>query len=204
MKIRNLYQQGITLLESLIAIIVIALGVLGILGMQMRTLNNTQNSLYRTQAIRLIDDLSERIAANPNALLNTEEYITTNWGNNQEFSQNCKTEKCSNENLAKYDLLQWRNSVKNSLPLGDARTFISDDEASVADNKRQLGVMIAWRMNENNNSQEYLDPLNAATGSGNTVSCPDNHTCHLQYIPLLARCAPYYASNTTKVFCPGS
>lgn len=72
MKIRNLYQQGITLLESLIAIIVIALGVLGILGMQMRTLNNTQNSLYRTQAIRLIDDLSERIAANPNALLNIE------------------------------------------------------------------------------------------------------------------------------------
>ena len=74
MKIRNLYQQGITLLESLIAIIVIALGVLGILGIQMRTLNNTQNSLYRTQAIRLIDDLSERIAANPNALLNIEIY----------------------------------------------------------------------------------------------------------------------------------
>ena len=61
-------QRGITLLESLIAIVVAALGILGILGVQMRTLTDTQTSMRRAQAIRLIEDLSERMRVHPNAL----------------------------------------------------------------------------------------------------------------------------------------
>ena len=62
-------QRGITLLESMIAIVVAALGIFGILGVQMRTLADTQTSMRRAQAIRLIEDMSERMKVNPNALL---------------------------------------------------------------------------------------------------------------------------------------
>lgn len=58
-------QQGLTLLESLVAIVVLALGVLGMLGVQMRTLAETQTGVRRAQAVRLIEDLSERIKSNP-------------------------------------------------------------------------------------------------------------------------------------------
>ena len=61
-------QRGVTLLESMIAIVLVALGVLGILGVQLRTLSDTQTAVRRAQAIRLIEDLSERMKANPAAL----------------------------------------------------------------------------------------------------------------------------------------
>ena len=48
-------QHGITLLESLIAIVIAALGVIGIIGVQLRTLTDAQNTVRREQAIRLIE-----------------------------------------------------------------------------------------------------------------------------------------------------
>ena len=69
-------QGGITLVESLVAIVVAALGILGILGTQMRTLTDTQTTLRRAQAIRLIEDLSERMRVNPNALASLDAYVS--------------------------------------------------------------------------------------------------------------------------------
>ena len=63
----HLRQRGFSLIESLVAVVVMALGILGILGVQMRTLADTQTGVRRAQAIRLIEDLSERIKLNPNA-----------------------------------------------------------------------------------------------------------------------------------------
>lgn len=40
-------QRGITLIESLVAIVVAALGILGIVGVQMRTLTDTRTSVSR-------------------------------------------------------------------------------------------------------------------------------------------------------------
>ena len=47
-------QHGISLIESLIALIVTALGILGVVGVQMRTLTDTSSTVRRAQAIRLI------------------------------------------------------------------------------------------------------------------------------------------------------
>ena len=44
--------QGFALLEALVALLVVALGLLGILGLQMRTLADTQNGVRQAQAIR--------------------------------------------------------------------------------------------------------------------------------------------------------
>ena len=66
--LRSRIQRGVTLIESLVAIVVMALGILGILGVQMRTLTDTQTSVRRAQAIRLIEDMGERMKANPSAL----------------------------------------------------------------------------------------------------------------------------------------
>ena len=69
-------QRGISLIESLVAIVVMALGILGILGVQMRTLTDTQAGVRRAQAIRLIEDLGERLQNNPDALGNLSTYTT--------------------------------------------------------------------------------------------------------------------------------
>ena len=44
--------RGITLLESLVAILVIALGIFSVLGIQLRTLSDAQAGIRRSQALR--------------------------------------------------------------------------------------------------------------------------------------------------------
>lgn len=195
-------QRGISLLESLVAIVVMALGILGILGMQMRTLSNTQTSLYRAQAIRLIEDLNERMMANPNAFLNTDRYLSS-WADKPAAEANCNSKACDSAALAQFDLAQWKTQVATALPNGNASVFLSEDEVQ-ANNRRQLGVMISWRENERSQADDYQTPLDASTGGGAAISCPAEQTCHLQFIPVVARCAPYFAGSNVQLFCPGS
>ena len=68
-------QRGLTMIESLVAIVVAALGILGILGTQMRTLTDTQTTVRRAQAIRLIEDLGERMKVNPSVLRDADAYV---------------------------------------------------------------------------------------------------------------------------------
>lgn len=194
-------QRGVSLIESLVAIVVTALGILGILGVQMRTLADTQTGVRRAQAIRLIEDLSEHTKVNPNALSNFNSYLLA-WSTPPAVAVNCKTTACTSEQLALYDLAQWRQSVANSLPNGDATIFSVPDE-KVAGNNRQLGVMISWRENEKNSETGAIFKItNAETGG---PKCPDDRICHLQYIQLTARCAPYTMGGPTLIqtFCPG-
>ena len=203
-------QRGITLLESMVAIVVMALGILGILGVQMRTLTDTQTSVRRAQAIRLIEDLSERMKVNPNALGNINNY-TSGWTAmppTAAAAKNCASATCSHGELAAYDLAEWKRAVERALPLGNANVFLAQGE-TVADNRRQLGVMISWRENERDiatdaDRAKYKDAISTSLGSSKDVTCKDGFTCHLQYLPVFARCAPYFADTTVQYFCPGS
>lgn len=198
-----LRQRGFSLIESLVAIVVMALGILGILGVQMRTLADTQTGVRRAQAVRLIEDLSERIKLNPNALsAAVVANLTTGLGAVPGPIPNCSA-GCTAENFAKSELSRWKTTVQNTLPLGDAVVFTVADETD-ANNRRQLGVMISWRENESAAAADYTGvfiPDN--TGAAN-VSCPANRICHLQYIQLTARCATYNLSGAASplVFCP--
>ena len=202
-------QRGITLIESLVAIFVTALGILGILGVQMRTLTDTQTSVRRAQAVRLIEDLGERMKVSPNALLGLADYAS---GYDQEGSDltatACSSAPCTPAEQAGYDLKQWKTTVQQTLPLGQASIFLAPGETANA-NRRQLGVMIAWRENEREGTK--TDDIDASkvrgadgtfsAGTDAEIACPDGFTCHLQYLPVSARCAPYGGSGTSVVFC---
>ncbi len=211
-------QRGISLIESLVAIVVMALGILGILGVQMRTLTDTQTTVYRAQAIRLIEDLSERMKTNPNALANINNYVSD--FSDEPTPGDC-SDGCSHSDQAAYDLALWKQAIKTQLPLGKASVFLAAGETDDA-NRRQLGVMVAWRENERNLSDEEkaayknsIDATKVLNDDGELVAgvddgnaCPSDHTCHLQYLSVAARCAPYRVNTAVngevKYFCPGS
>ena len=209
-------QRGITLIESLVAIVVAALGILGVLGVQMRTLSDTQTSVYRGQAIRMIEDLSERMKAHPNALVSIDSY-TIAWRSGAAptppAAKLCTgATPCTPEEFAAFDLREWKRNLERNLPLGDATVFFAPSEPN-AGSRRQLGVMIRWRENERSTDNAYLaDLLTTATNLGGDASVPvcnasptstPRYTCHLQYIPVSSRCAPYFADFAVKYFCPG-
>lgn len=196
-------QHGVSLIESLVAIVVMSLGILGILGVQMRTLADTQTGVRRAQAIRLIEDLSERMKVNPSALGNMNSYKSA-FGATP-TGGDCKTSACNNSQLAAYDIAQWKQLVKTTLPGSDAEIFVVADETDGS--RRQLGVMVSWRENERSTDTSatgYKTPLVATTIGGSGITCPANSSCHLQYIPLNARCAPYTMDSATQYYCPTS
>jgi type IV pilus assembly protein PilV len=208
------FQRGFALIESLIAIVVTALGILGILGVQMRTLSDTSTSVRRAQAIRLIEDLSERMRANPNALANLNTYVSNFATVPPKPLPDPCINGCDNAALAAYDRDVWKSNVRDNLPLGRAEIFIPAAEAALAPElRRQLGVMIAWRENERDTSAAYKDDIDATKVrdtnnnlvDGSTLACPANFVCHLQYLPVAGRCAPYKpGGNATTYYCPGA
>lgn len=207
---RSAQQRGITLLESLIAIVVAALGVLGILGVQMRTLSDTQTSMRRTQAVRLIEDLSERMKVNPNALLSISDYTSAFTKKAADYaSSDCSTATCTPAKQASFDLKIWKTTLQQTLPLGQAQIFLAPGESASNGNRRQLGVIIAWRENEREGTKtDVIDASRIKDSDGKFVNaggdeniCPQDFTCHLQYISVSARCAPYGDSSNPTVYC---
>ncbi len=212
-KINHLHrrlQHGISLIESLVAIVVMALGILGILGVQLRTLADTQTGVRRAQAIRLIEDLSERMQVSPNSLGDMDAYLL-GWKSQLSISTKCETSTCNNTDLANYNVAVWINNVKETLPLGDATIFLSSGETNIK-NRRQLGVMISWRENEKKKSDGSTDTAymgifkTADTSGSNGVTCPEGSICHLQYIQPMARCSPRDIEITgteyKQIYCP--
>lgn len=195
-------QKGFSLLESLIAIIVMVLGILGILGAQMKTLTDTQASVRRAQAIRLIGDLGERLQNNPDALGNLSTYTTS-----PKTSNDCSSAVCTPAELATYDIKQWRTNVTNTLPGSNVNIFLPQNSTN------QLGVVIGWNENkylqngkelttdENDKLNTPLAIKSATDSSGTAVSCPTGLTCHLQYVQPMQRCTPWSIGGGS-LYCP--
>jgi type IV pilus assembly protein PilV len=57
-------QQGVVLMEVLIALLITAFGVLGYVGFQARTTMSQFEGYQRTQALMLINDMAERMSLN--------------------------------------------------------------------------------------------------------------------------------------------
>lgn len=206
-------QRGITLIESLVAILVAALGILGVLGVQMRTLTDTQTSTRRAQAVALIQDLSERLTVNPNALQALSGYASAFNDNPSAVPSACAGTACDRTALASYDLAMWKKAVRDTLPLGQASIFLAPGEIA-ANNRRLLGVMVAWRENERSDAdsafRDAIDDTKTLVGGSfvsatdDVVDCPTSFSCQLQYIPVAARCAPYFpGGGAVAYYCPG-
>lgn len=60
----NIRQQGFNLIEVLIAMVVLAIGLLGIAGLQLTGARANQGSYYRSQASSIMMDMAERIHNN--------------------------------------------------------------------------------------------------------------------------------------------
>jgi type IV pilus assembly protein PilV len=218
MQLSGQHQRGVTLLEAMIAIVIVALGVLGVLGVQLRTLSDTQTSVRRSQAIRLIEDLNERVRSNPLAL--TEAVLlnyVVDWGT-VTFTAPVCAQGCGPGDLALVDIAAWKQLVRSTMPLGDANVFQVTDTTGT-NTRAQLGVMISWRENErasdNSNAgaataenTAYRAPFSVSTvvtnAAGASISCPADRICHLQYLQPTLRCLPYLAGGATNppAVCP--
>lgn len=167
------YIKGSALLEALISMVILALGALALLGMQLRTLSETQTGTGRMQAVKLIEDIAERIKANPGTFAERGNYVLA-WGAAPVALANCAATACTPVQLASWDLNRWKQSVINTMSSGDATIFV------LASDPSQLGVVIAWRANEKSSNADYLRVQDL--GQAIPAACPADKICHLVFV----------------------
>ena len=108
MKISRKPQRGVGLIEVLIALLVLAIGVLGYAGMQLTALKAAEDANNRAQATLLGQDALERFLANETAMAtytNVDEWPdeSATPGVKPAKLNDCITKSCSSDDLASWD-----------------------------------------------------------------------------------------------------
>ncbi len=106
-------QKGFTLVEVLVALVVMSVGMLGIAALYLEGIRAGRTSLYRTTAVSLASDMADRIRANRNAGL---AYAGTGPGADGGCVNGAVN--CTPEQLADDDWLDWSTQLASQLPEG--------------------------------------------------------------------------------------
>ena len=108
----NRNQQGVTLVEAMIALLVISIGLLGIASLQLTAMNQNTSSLNHSQAVWYAYNMSDRIRANITEFANYDGIDTSNG-----YAQDCMTTACTTGQMVTADASDWATMVSN-LPGG--------------------------------------------------------------------------------------
>jgi len=97
-------QLGVGLVEVLVALILLAVGVLGYTALQLRAVDATSEALTRSQATLILRGLTESMRANSNAQANYPDAIKAYVGvADPKASPSCLNTACTSSDIAKYD-----------------------------------------------------------------------------------------------------
>lgn len=109
MKLRT--SKGFSLVEVLIALIIMSIGMLGIAGLYVQSMQAGRTSMLRHHAVTLAGDIADRIRANPTA---GAAYIAADGADN-----NCvaKGTTCDIAEMAAHDIDLWQAQASSFLPV---------------------------------------------------------------------------------------
>lgn len=102
---------GFTLLEVLVALLVLSVGLLGLAALQTFSLKLNHQAYERTQATLLIDDIIDRMRANPEGV-KLGAYNSVGPGAPPSYN-NCATTDCrTGTDFANYDIAMWKSAIQ--------------------------------------------------------------------------------------------
>jgi type IV pilus assembly protein PilV len=106
-------QQGVTILEILVAILIISFGLLGTAGMQAIGLKASVSANQRTAATLLAYDAADRMRANMGGVAAGayHNYTATTVAT-------CLSAGCSTSEMAQNDMAEWNAAIAAALPSG--------------------------------------------------------------------------------------
>ncbi len=104
---------GFTLVEILVAVLVLSIGMLGIASLQATSLRHNNDASMQTRASYLASDMADRMRANASQ---ASAYATTT--SPSPASGKCLTSPCTPIELVENDLVEWNALAANTLPAG--------------------------------------------------------------------------------------
>jgi type IV pilus assembly protein PilV len=151
-------QRGVTIVESLVALVVIAVGMLGIAGLYLSSMQASRTAKLRSHAVELAASIADRIRANRDAAAayNTATYASA------PTAQNCSTARCDANQLAQDDLARWLTDLRATLPGAGAVTGtveVTDRAFPLSDNYE---ITVTWREANSDIDFSYSISMNLA------------------------------------------
>lgn len=117
-------QTGFTLLEVLVAMLVLAIGLLGLAGLVTSAMRNNLSASHRTQATWMAYDIIDRMRAN-RAVMSS--YVTA-----MGTAATCSASASTAGTVAVQDIAAWKNQLACALPAGNGSvSFPSSGRARV-------------------------------------------------------------------------
>ncbi len=154
-------QRGFSLIEVLVALVVLAIGLLGLASLQMMSIKFNSDSYLRTQATTLAYDIADRMRVN-SAATRAGNYTSATKADADAKKAafdacvgstcNCYAGgNCGTANLATYDLGTWYQRVEAALPgATENRPTISFNAAT-----NTATVTVNWRERDLGQSQNW-------------------------------------------------
>lgn len=126
MLIKSSSNSGFTLIEVLVAVVILAVGLLGLATLMMTSLQSSQSAYNRSQASLLVSDITERMRGNikengDSQAVNTDDYvISLSGGSTCPAAAACGGGGCGPTEQAQFDLFAWCTDLQASIPGGGA------------------------------------------------------------------------------------
>ena len=126
-------QRGTTLVETLVALLVLSIGLLGVAALQVNALQTNLSSHVRSQASVLAYDIADRMRAN--------RAVALSGGYNIAYGATV-----TGTNMNQIDLQDWKASLTNTLPTGDGAVSLVGNIAL---------IRVRWFDKTSNANQEF-------------------------------------------------
>lgn len=115
-------QQGFSLIEALVAFLILSVGMLGIASLQTMSLKSGHTAAMRTVAVVKVEEILESMRSNPGALANYAAG-TADMGVDNGCSQTgVPAAACTPAQMAADELFRWKRSLIEALPNNAATT----------------------------------------------------------------------------------
>jgi type IV pilus assembly protein PilV len=127
-------RRGFSLVETMVALVVMAIGMLGIVGLFVVSFKSGSTAINRVNAVNLAAELADRIRANR---LAGAAYA----GGSANNSCMGSSAKCSADEMAAYDLFGWRDALSHTLPGSPSATVTVTAGSGTTNN---YTILIQW------------------------------------------------------------
>lgn len=162
---------GFTLIEVLVAMLIMSFGLLGVASLVVTSLRYHQTAGQRAVATQLAVDMADRMRANTWSVIGANgARLTTYMTSTVNFTASRPTcTSCSSADIAAQDFFDWSDAVKSTLPGGQGLV-----RWSPVGNANQIQVVLAW--NEAGKQDKSWDASVLEASLISTNQCPANGT----------------------------
>jgi len=121
------HADGFTLIEILIAVVIMGVGLLITAKMQLVAIQNTQGGYMRAQAANIGYDVIDRMRANIPAVTNGNYDIVAAAAKPAPVDCKGNDANCSTVRMAQFDHFWWRETIEEFLPNGTGAIVTADN-----------------------------------------------------------------------------